>query len=1289
MAGDLTAYVPRLLLQWGREHGEAAKHQAIEGTLAFADVSGFTRLSERLAKRGGKAGAEQMTDVINSLFGDLLTVAAARGGEMLKYGGDAMLLFFRGDAHATRAVAACLEMQRRLGEIGRVDTGAGVVRLRMSVGAHTGVFDIFVVGRSHRELVIGGPAASVTVAMEAAADATEVLVSDATAALLDPRVLGDAKAGGRLVRRVPDAPVLEPVPRDADVESERFVSVALREHLDVGVVDPEHRLVTQAFVHVAGLDDALDQQGTRIATEWLDATMTMIQDACAAFDVSFLASDIAGNGTKAILVAGAPRTVDAADERVLRALRRVFDSKPPLAVRAGVHRGHVFVGDVGPPFRRTYTTIGDVTNSAARVMAHAKPGEILVLGSVAELVDDVFELEARDPFNAKGKSEPLVPFAVGHARERSIDSRPDDDPTGRLPLVARADEVATLVAAATSAVDGGGRFVEISGDMGIGKSRLVAELLQRFPTMGARTLRCEPYERATPFFPFRHLLAAVVGLNGARGEAAVGELRRWIEHNRPALTAWLPLVAEVLDLDVADTAETAALDASFRRQRTASVVIDLLDAALAEPTVLVFEDVHWMDDASCDLLRRLESQATTRPWLVVATRRNEDTGFRAADDAIGRIALEPLDAHSITTLVDAATADAPLPPHRRDLIAQRSGGNPLFVEALLRAATPADDAAALPESIEAVVAAEIDALTPAKRRLVRCASVLGSSFDVALLAATVADVDGAADARKIARRVDGVLVAEGRARLRFRHQLLRDVAYEALPYRERRELHGRAADVLVRELADAVDDRVGVLSLHLFHAHRHHDCWSYARIAGERAATKHANVEAVTLFERALMAARSLDGLAKGDLADVCESLGDAAQMSWASTRARDAYRRARRLTDDPVVFARLCRKHSRLAEREANRVVSRRWLRRAIRVLDGVPADRAARERSLLYASYAWTRYDDGAPADAVRYAELAIADGMTVDNREAIATAYGILDGALVALGRAAEATHGAQAVAIYDELGKHSDKAVVLNNLGAYAYYQGKWTEALDLYEQARAANLKAGNVADAGFQTFAVAELLTDRGRLDEADALLDEVETLWRSVHASHGLLYLTGQRGLVALRRGDLDRAIELIDEARAEFERNGLGAHALPFDVARAECALRLGDLATAHDIVTSRLQLDRAAHTPFVLANLHRMRAFLYAAQGDDVNAFRSAEDSLRAARAAGSAYDVALGCDAFVVLGELTDQPVDPAHCAERDELWVELGLLHAKGGRQPAPPVGPDATPPLAKRAAASA
>src|SRR5579864_7869687 len=160
----LTPYVPRLVVDWMSLHPDR-NHVAAEGTLAFVDISGFTKLSERLARRG-KVGAEELADTINACFAELLAVAYDESGGLLKFGGDALLLWFSGDDHEQRACRAAIGMRSELRRIGTMDVSGQRVSLRMSVGVHSGVFHFFVVGGSHREFLVTGPAATTTVTME-------------------------------------------------------------------------------------------------------------------------------------------------------------------------------------------------------------------------------------------------------------------------------------------------------------------------------------------------------------------------------------------------------------------------------------------------------------------------------------------------------------------------------------------------------------------------------------------------------------------------------------------------------------------------------------------------------------------------------------------------------------------------------------------------------------------------------------------------------------------------------------------------------------------------------------------------------------------------------------------------------------------------------------------------------------------------------------------------------------------------------------------------------------------
>ena len=242
----LKPFVPRLVVEWLR-HAPDEPFRRVDGSLAFVDISGFTSMTERLARKG-KVGAEEMNDVLDALFTELLAVAYDDGAGLVKWGGDAVLLLFDGEDHAPRACRAAVNMQATIRRIGKITTSVGHVRLRMSIGIHSGPFDFFLVGdpEIHRELVIVGPSSTETVRMEQIAEAGEVAVSAATASMIDPDSVGKSKEDALLLRfrsQVPFQPA-RPGPDIRGIELEQLVPVALREYLLTEETQPEHRRIT-------------------------------------------------------------------------------------------------------------------------------------------------------------------------------------------------------------------------------------------------------------------------------------------------------------------------------------------------------------------------------------------------------------------------------------------------------------------------------------------------------------------------------------------------------------------------------------------------------------------------------------------------------------------------------------------------------------------------------------------------------------------------------------------------------------------------------------------------------------------------------------------------------------------------------------------------------------------------------------------------------------------------------------------------------------------------------------
>jgi tetratricopeptide (TPR) repeat protein len=383
------------------------------------------------------------------------------------------------------------------------------------------------------------------------------------------------------------------------------------------------------------------------------------------------------------------------------------------------------------------------------------------------------------------------------------------------------------------------------------------------------------------------------------------------------------------------------------------------------------------------------------------------------------------------------------------------------------------------------------------------------------------------------------------------------------------------------------------------------------------------------------------------------------------------ALRNARRLcAPRPVDVARLCAKEARLRERQADSNGIIRWVRRGLHVLDGLDGQPERVERAFLLVLYAWAKNHQGRPKEARRWATLGLEEAERADNRSAIASANLALDGAEVALGNPSDPARARRALAIYEELGLVFEQAVVLNNLGTYAHHQSRWTEALDLYARGRDALVRVGNLVEAAYGTFNIAEVLIDQGRLDEAEPLLDDVEALWRSVDHVLGCCYVEGLRGRLALQRAQPERALERFTSVRATFERAGLATFVLDADAYVAECLLRLGRVDDARAITERGVAQDRAAGGTSVAPALHRIRASCVATTDLDA-ALDAMHESLRIARARSAVRDVVLALDGIGALLRLGELPIDPSIATERDRLVGDLGIVEVP------PPAIPDA------------
>jgi class 3 adenylate cyclase/tetratricopeptide (TPR) repeat protein len=1261
---NLTPYVPRVVVEWLRTAPDATQRE-LDGTLAFVDLSGFTAMSERLAGRG-KAGAEELTDVINKTFSSLLDVAYENGGGLLKMGGDALLLFFSGEEHCPRAARAAFGMRQTLRELGRPRTSAGAVTLRMHVGIHTGTFQFFLVGDSHRELLLAGPAVTETVAMEAGAEAGEILLSQAAAAALPTSASGAEKAGGRLLKR--NVPVsttgLEPLPDVAGLPLELCVPVAIRDYLGGDPVEPEHRQATVAFVQFAGSDRLLAEHGAPALAEALEELVRAVQTAAEEHHVSFLETDIDVDGGRLVLVAGAPSSAGDDDERMLRTVRAIVDAKVRLPLQIGVNRGRVFAGEVGAPVRRAYTILGDTAALAARLMARAEQGAILAAQEVVERSRTQFETTELEPFRVKGKKATVVAHEVGAVTGERSAAQP-----ATTAFVGRERELTVLGASLAPVRMGFGSLVELIGDPGMGKSRLIEELQRQNPDLEYVSTSCQEYEQSTPYFPFRGLLEAVLDqpLNGSPPKSTA-LLRERLAPLAPELVPWIPLLSLPLDLELESTPEVDELQPAFRRARLHGVVETLLTTLLPTPTLLAIEDVHWMDEASSDLLRHLGSQVTSKPSLICATRRPGPGGFIAAEGvppvAALTIHLEPLGVEAAKSLIDAAGANG-MHPDEVAAITERAGGNPLFLQELVTSERREAEVE-LPESVEAVIVARIDKLAPADRTLLRFASVMGSSFSGELVGRVLAQEDPSASADsetwdRLNEFVERDPYTPGA--FRFRHALFRDSAYEGLSYRRRRELHAAVGDAYEALYPDDLAEHAEMLSLHFLHAQRHEKAYQYSLLAGKRAQAKFANIEAAAFYRRALEAARRLPALAPGAVAKVWEALGDVCELAGRYVEAAEAYTKARRLAakdgdDQPS----LLHKEGLIRERSSRYPQALRWYRRALAAAERLEADgdqsQIAREIRLAYAG---VRLRQGEFHDCIKWSRSVVEQALAVDDLPALAHAYHLLHLAYTSLGSPERVAFRGLALPIYEEIGDLLGQANVLNNLGIDAYYEGRWDAALDIYRRSRELRDRVGDVVGAATATNNIGEIKSDQGHYEEAAGLFEEVY----SITSSAGALFLANlarsNLGRLAARRGHTDEAETLLRDALAGFEEIEARSFVLETNARLAEHAV-LTDRGTDALVQAEETMaaLDEAGGGAGLVPMVHRLRGYALMQTGDLDGASAAIDEGVRAARETGETYELALSLEAHIRLASLRKTTAPDAE-KESAAIFERLGVV----------------------------
>ena len=1122
MSATLAAYLPM-----DRRHA-LARGQTLPdrttGAALFADISGFTTLTEALVlDLGPQRGAEVLAHHLNIVYDALIAHLHDYSGSVISFSGDAITCWLDGDDGA-RATACALLMQRAMAGLAAVTTPSGrTVRLAMKAAVATGPVRRFLVGDPAIQVgeVLAGTIMERLAAAEHQAAAGEVVLDPVAAAAVGDRAriaaLRVDEESGRcfaVVAGLADPPPPCPWPPLADdtlpadlVRSWLVPAVQERLLSGQGEFLAELRPAVALFLRFGDLDyDSDDAAGMK-----LDAYLRGVQRALAIYDGTLLQLTIGDKGSYLYAAFGAPRAHEDDAARAAAAALALRATPEDCgfigAVQIGLGWGRMRAGAYGAQTSRTYGVLGDAVNLAARLMQAATPGQILASQEVRRGAGDAFLWGDLLSLRVKGKAE-AVP--VSELRGRSGATIRLHEPRYESPMIGRRAELALTLDALADARRGQGRIVALIGEAGLGKSRLVAEIVrlaaeQSVPGHGGE---CPAYGANVGYLVWRTIWRGLFGIDADDGpeEVATAALMAL----DPELLPRLPLLGPVLGAEIPDNELTAAFDAKLRKTSLEALLVTCLRALAGRgPLLLVLEDCHWLDDLSHDLLEAIGRAVAALPVLIVMTYRPPQAERLQAPRVSGLPHFTPVPLGDLSRddagqlirqrLQQHYGASVAVPEILIERITARAQGNPFYIEELLndlrdQGIAPGHTAAIarldLPSSLHSLILTRIDRLAERQRVTLKVASVVGRVFQArALLGAlpalgTLVQIDTDLDEL---RRLDLAPLEreEPEHTYLFKHIVTQEVAYESLPFATRETLHGRLADFLERGGLEAAPS-VELLAFHYGRSNNASKKREYLLRAGEAAQATYANAAAVEYFRAVLPL------LPEGDQMAVLLRLGQVHEVASQWTDSEECYRRALALAtklDDGAMVARSERATGELLRKRGAYDDAADWLARAQAHFEAI-GDEAGVGEVLHHAG------------------TLAVQRGNLAAARDRYTTS-----------------------LTIRRHLGDQPRVASLLSNLGIVARYQGDLVTARVLHEEGLAIRRTLGDRWALAVSLGNLGNVAYDQGQYEEARALLEESVLLLRAVGSPDALAQMLDVLGSVARDQRDYAAARAIYRE--------------------------------------------------------------------------------------------------------------------------------------------------------------
>jgi adenylate cyclase len=968
------------------------------------------------------------------------------------------------------------------------------------------------------------------------------------------------------------------------------------------VAEADRRIITILFADLSGFTSLTEQLDPERVRQFVARCLDPLCESVTRWG-GFVDKFI---GDCVMALFGAPVAYENEEERAIRAaldmhasLHRWWteagaefaESDDPLQLRIGINTGSVVTGVFSGGGARNYTAVGDAVNVAARLQTACEPGEILIGSTTCEPTRHIFEFGDELILQVRGKQEPVVASKVlgtrpERGRQRGFKGR-------RTPFIGRDAELGTLRAHWDPVQEGEVRYCLVHGPPGIGKSRLVLELLEseHVPPDRVTFARSYPYASSTPWEAIAELLRNLHAEPADRGpaDAALSIVER-------AALPWSPeeraLLAVALGAPASETSELGGYGSQEIRERVADAAVRALDIGVREPRILVLEDLHWADQATLDVLASLPERLPQSPVLLVLVTRtplpSETRLARLLQSLEEQMQVPPLSREESRVFIDAVLGEHCLPgPFVRRTL-EHAEGNPLFLEEMLKSladrglihsvdgiweATGDLSGVEIPDSVESLLSTRIDGLSSSTKRVLQYASIVGRHFWSGVLADVLAQQPVDAELEEL---LQGEIVkslpesvVDGEREYMFENLLLQEVAYRGLLRGLRAELHGGVARWLERQLLARSSESDELIAYHYERSTHRPLAAPYLERSAMRARAQGALPDALDLLERAHSASQDDDEqfALLCITEDVVAGMGD-------SERWQEVLKELRKLADrrgDPESKAEAGYRYARALLARGKLAAAKREGQHALRLVrQGDGAGPLGALHSLLgRVAHLWgdyptarSHYEAALPlhqAAGDRWSELELLDRLGLVEVD-LDDFWRSLDYFDEVLQRARE--HGHRIM----ELRVLAHRATALRWLGLYESAEASAREALEL-----AGQLGTGSAMATGEMTLGF--VLAAAGQAEEARALLLSAAARAREA----GRPALEARTWLTLSERAEGEEAERCASKARELSARTGLVHIDILARARQTELALGRGDVDAADRLSTTALRRMR----------------------------------------------------------------------------------------------------------------